>query len=52
MTIGNSLNSPVFENEIDSKTLENILECLDNVVPKKISRQEFDNLKGNFLIET
>jgi hypothetical protein len=33
MNIGKSLNSQVFQDEIDFKTLENILECLDNVVP-------------------
>jgi hypothetical protein len=48
----NSLDSKVFQDELDFKTLENILESLDHVIPKKISRQEYNNLNGSFLVET
>ncbi len=48
----NPLDKKVFQDELDFNTLENILETLDHVTPKKISRQEYNNLKGNFLVET
>lgn len=50
--LGNSLDSKVFQDELDFKTLENILETLDHVTPKKVARSEFDALKWNFLVET
>lgn len=48
----NPLNSKVFQDELDFKTLENILETLDHVTPKKVTRSDFDVSKWNFLIET
>lgn len=48
----NPLDKKVFQDELDFKTLENILETLDHVTPKKISRQEFNDLKWDFLKET
>jgi hypothetical protein len=40
-----NLESNVFKDDIDFKSFESILETLDHVTPKKISRSEFDNLK-------
>jgi len=50
--IKHSFDSKIFEDELDFKTLENLLETLDHIEPKKISRQEFDELEWNFLVET
>ena len=50
-TINNSLDKKVFDDDLDFKTLENLLETLDHVVVKKVSRQEFNDLKWDFLVE-
>lgn len=52
MNTKNSLDIPFFQDELDFKTLENILETLDHVTPKKVSRSDFNALKWNFLVET
>ncbi len=52
MKQNNSLDTPVFQDELDFKTLENILECLDHVTPKKVSRSEYVAMQWNFLVET
>lgn len=52
MNTKNSLDIPVFQDELDFKALENILECIDHVTPKKVSRNEFNDMKWNFLVET
>lgn len=53
MSINNNpLDSKVFQDDLDFKTLENILETLDHVTPKKVSRQEYNKLDGSFLVET
>lgn len=52
MNLKNSIDTRVFQDELDFKTLENILECLDYVIPKKVSRQEYNVMKWNFLVET
>jgi len=48
----NPLDELVFKDDWDFQTLENILECLDHVTPKQVSREEFNRLKGDFLVET
>ena len=52
MKQNNSLDTPVFQDELDFTTLENILECLDHVTPKKVSRSEYNAMKWIFLVET
>jgi len=48
----NPLDELVFKDDTDFKTFENILESLDHVIPKKVSREEFNQLYGDFLVET
>jgi len=50
--LNNPLDSKVFEGELDFKTLENILDSINHVVPKKILREEFENLDWEFLMES
>jgi len=38
----NALETKVFPNNLDFKTLENILEVLDHIKPIKISRREYN----------
>ncbi|MCD5380895.1 hypothetical protein LR004_03110, partial [Candidatus Gracilibacteria bacterium] len=49
--INTSLDTQVFQDELDFKTLENLLETLDHVEAKKISRENFNDLKGDFLLK-
>ncbi len=48
----NSLDSKIFSDNNDFIVFENLLESLNHTTPKKISRNDFNNLKWNFLIET
>jgi hypothetical protein len=41
----NNLESNIFQDKLDLKTFEGILELLGNVTPKKISRSDFNNKK-------
>lgn len=47
-----TLDSKVFETELDRKTLENLLETLDHITPKYISREEFNAKKWEILEKT
>ena len=48
----NNLDNHVFNDEFDYKTLENLLDTLDHIKPKYVSREEYTSLKWNILQET
>lgn len=48
----NNLETRIFKDNSDYKTLENILETLDHIKPKFISRQEYNSRKWDILSKT
>lgn len=50
--MNNALDTKVFPNNLDFKTLENILETLDNIKPIKVNRKEYNAKKGEILEKT
>ncbi len=50
--MNNALDTKVFANDLDFKTLENILEVLDHIKPIKISRKEYNAKKWKILEKT
>jgi len=48
----NSLDELVFKDDLDFQTFKNILESLDHVSPKKVSREALNRFNGDFLVET
>lgn len=52
MNSNKTLDNLVFTDKYDFNAFENILKVFGNISPKKIPRQDFNNLNGNFLVET
>ncbi|NUJ98240.1 hypothetical protein HGA92_05730 [Candidatus Gracilibacteria bacterium] len=50
--MNNALDTKVFRDNLDFKTLENILEVLDHIKPIKINRKEYNGRKGEILEKT
>ncbi|MDD3303006.1 MAG: tetratricopeptide repeat protein [Candidatus Gracilibacteria bacterium] len=48
----NYLSNKVYEDDTDLKTLENLLNTLDNITPIYVSRDSYDSIKGKILEKT